>query len=308
MFEGRLDPQRIIIHLAGGATILFVCGYVLYSMLGTEKIEPCSERFPPATLMALRDPHGRLHTPIAFKSYIGRAQRGLVENARPSERDGPAGKEAVLQVRMDKGTSDGYSSKTIAGGVGFAWSPTSLQGATSACLAYDLYLPHDFDPGSGGLLPGLFAGKALRADQSADGQKSASARMVWGRDGKAGMLVQVPGASNSGNVINVRTHLPKGRWFPVRQEIVMNEPGESNGILRLWIDRKLALEQRNVLWRKEPGLALAGVISEVTYGGPRAPGGAPKTTVVQITPFGLSWQGDGKAASMKVSAASDTPR
>lgn len=304
MLEGKFDPKRIILHVSGAATILFVCGYVLYSLIDSPKVVACSGRYPPATIMAMADARGRLFSANEFKGYIGRAQRGLAENARPALRDGPDGKEPVLQVRMAKGSSDGYSQKTVPGGVGFAWSPSSLEASQSACLAYQLYFPHDFDPGSGGLLPGLYAGKPLRADQFADGQKSAAARLTWSRDGKAAAFVQVPGASHGGNLFSLRHTLPKGRWFPIEQEIVLNDPGQRNGILRLWLDRKLAFEQRNILWRQEPGLGLSGVISEIAYGGPRTAGGAPKTTIVQMTPFGLAWSGEVEVATSerKVSA------
>ena len=36
--------------------------------------------------------------------------------------------------------------------------------------------------------------------------------------------------------------LPKGRWVRIEQELVLNTPGQADGIARLWLDGDLKAE------------------------------------------------------------------
>lgn len=47
---------------------------------------------------------------------------------------------------------------------------------------------------------------------------------------------------------NVR--VPTDKWFEIRKRIVLNTPGENNGILQGWVDNVLHCDVRDVRWRQ----------------------------------------------------------
>ncbi len=76
----------------------------------------------------------------------------------------------------------------------------------------------------------------------------------------------------------------------ISNEIVLNTPGKTDGILRLWVDGDLKVERNDVLWRVNDQLTIAGVISDISYGHFKDPVLSPKDTSLQISPFELSWK------------------
>ena len=179
-----------------------------------------------------------------------------------------------------------------ASGISLVWTPPDLSGAGAACLSYSLWLPEDFPFGVAGTLPGLVGGES--PDKPAAGAKRTgfSARPVW-RDGGAGeVFVQLPGSSG-GQGISVdrgKFTLPRGRWVPVQQEVVLNTPGKADGILRLWVDRALRTEQTAVQWRTDETSLITGVVAEIGHGTPDRRAAAPQSTALRFTPFELRWQ------------------
>jgi len=64
-----------------------------------------------------------------------------------------------------------------------------------------------------------------------------------------------------------RGFLQKNRWYSVEQYVRLNVPGEKDGILRAWIDGRLAFEKEGLRFRIAPHLRIEQVWMNVYHGG-----------------------------------------
>lgn len=284
----QLNSKTIIFNAAAGLVLLVGFIYVLRSLFVSEVIPPCSTRYPGVTEFSLDNGNGPM-SPEQLVGTIGGSQRGVYRNARVVRVRGIESENA-LKVSMHP--DDPVADQSGEGnGIGFLWSPTSMNDATSVCLAYSVYLPKDFDFANGGVLPGLYAGTPTRLGETADGKASASQRLVWRSEGMVNVYTQLPGdETNGGTYLNGRGKpLEKGRWIRLEQEAVLNTPGKSNGLSRVWVDGELLLDKRRLEWRKEDALKLKGVLADVAYGNHRGPALPPKQTAIYVSPLQLRW-------------------
>lgn len=67
----------------------------------------------------------------------------------------------AMEVRLKR--SNGEEDDQQRSGMGYSWNPRQLAAAVSACLSYSIWLPQDFNFGSGGALPG-FVSTTERSD------------------------------------------------------------------------------------------------------------------------------------------------
>lgn len=61
--------------------------------------------------------------------------------------------------------------------------------------------------------------------------------------------------------------LEKNRWYSVEQYVRMNTPGKNDGVLRAWIDGKLAFEKTDMRYRDVPDLRIETLWMNVYHGG-----------------------------------------
>jgi hypothetical protein len=61
--------------------------------------------------------------------------------------------------------------------------------------------------------------------------------------------------------------LERNRWYCVEQYVRLNTPGERDGVVRAWIDGRLAFERTDVRFRNVPTLAIETVWMDVYHGG-----------------------------------------
>lgn len=64
-----------------------------------------------------------------------------------------------------------------------------------------------------------------------------------------------------------RGFLENNRWYNVEQYLKMNTPGEKDGILRAWVDGRLAFEKTDVRFRKIDKLKIEQIWMNVYHGG-----------------------------------------
>ena len=81
--------------------------------------------------------------------------------------------------------------------------------------------------------------------------------------------------------------LPRGRWVSVDQEVILNTPGKSDGVLRVWLDGRLSFENRTVAFRTDAAAAVRGILAEVAHA--RQPGARDDASPVLVTPFEFRW-------------------
>jgi hypothetical protein len=71
----------------------------------------------------------------------------------------------------------------------------------------------------------------------------------------------------------------------VEQEIALNSKGAGDGILRLWIDGKLRIENRSLALKSDSSPGFSGVVADIGYA---HSAGDPVT--LKVSPFVVQWQ------------------
>jgi hypothetical protein len=301
--------STILFNATGIGLGVFLAGYVIKAALITESAPICSPRYSSAMEFALNSETGTAMTPIELQARTGFQSWGLLENASVVEGAG-APQSSVMQVALHEGTGSIYQEGVKPGGVRYQWNPSGMNGAAAACLTYSVWMPEEFDFGQGGVLPGLFGGEKYDPKARANGTNGFAARFVWRNGGLGELSVQIPdlaalNAEKGGGKIDVDFpvdptalsvtigsagfFLPRGRWMSFEQELVLNSPGQADGLVRLWMDGVLRVEKTGLVWRTDETLTLTGVTGDVSYGGLDSDAVAPADTAIQISPISVRW-------------------
>jgi hypothetical protein len=142
---------------------------------------------------------------------------------------------------------------------GAQWKTILPNPVEEACLSYRVKFSEGFDFVRGGKLPGLAGGTAPSGSVQADGFNGWTGRLMWRTNfsGTPGQPEQVTSGGisyakhvNSGfnqdgrqedrvfweNADGTNTVLNSGVWYEIRQRVVMNTPGQKDGILQIWLD------------------------------------------------------------------------
>jgi hypothetical protein len=286
------SPNRLtlIVPTAGIGIGVVVVVYVVMSALTTISASPCSTRYPAPTEWALRTETGETLSPIELQARAGLSEWGFLENVQVQHLDGQS-PPLVLAVKLAKGTSSAFQTKSPTGGAGFRWAPASMRNATAACLSYGLWLPDDFDFGAAGSLPGLYGGFSYDPLATPDGKNGFAMRLMWREGGAGEVNVQIPGEGGNNLPIGLGTFtFPRGRWINIEEEVVLNAPSASDGLVRLWVDGTLKVERQELAWRSDDALKISGLLAEVAYGGVDSEAVAPNETALRLTPFAIRWQ------------------
>jgi hypothetical protein len=257
------------------------------SVLMPAPIPPCSDRYHSMTSFAL-ERGGAVLTTAELQAGLGGKDVGVIDNITiANAKDAPAA--VAMTVRLQKASMSVEGVVTeFKGGTTFPWAPRPVQGKTSACLSYHVLLPADFEFHRGGVLPGI------AGTDGAEQGDSFLARLAWRAKTGGGVTVRVTenGTTRASLAERQTFDLPRGRWVKIEQEVVVNTPRSSDGILRVWIDGSLALERTDISYRSQSAVTVAGVSVDVFRGsGPDdVQAAAGKDAKVQLSPFELRWQ------------------
>jgi hypothetical protein len=162
----------------------------------------------------------------------------------------------------------------------------------AACLQYQVFFPADFAFAKGGKLPGLYGGRNEKGE-SASGcrpgveEDGFSTRYMWREKGAGSLYAYLPGKSEScGKYIGKGSwHFTPGAWTTLEQEVVLNDPGSSNGTLRVWVNGKPVIAQPNVVLRNTDDISIDGIFFVSFFGGKEPEWASPKDQ--QVTFAGL---------------------
>lgn len=206
------------------------------------------------------------------------AKLTLIENQRT--RQAPAS----LLVRFPKGAINPGHLTAPRGGLGLRWTPTTLRTADRACVSYRLRVADDFPFQKGGKLPGLIGGSAPMGGRRATGETGFSLRLMWRRGGRGEIYAYIPGHPTGRGLSLARGafQITRGKDVQVSQEVVLNQVGSADGIIRLWIDGNLVIELTDVIIREHGSVRVDGVAVESFFGGKSASWAAPHATWLQL--------------------------
>ncbi len=269
-------PSTTVILLNGAVALIAVASIVTMgrSMLGTDA-ESCRVRYDNTVQWTLLRDDGQLLTTSDLQARLGATDWGLMDR--------------VSVVKVDRGSAlavdlAGGRPAAQSHGAGFEWGPQSAERVVAACASYAVKLDPKFDFAAGGRLPGLLGGPT-GSDRKAP--EAFSARLGWNDKGQLDVHAQLMGSWSPIQNERSSSELPRGRWVAIDQEIVLNTPGQSNGVLRVWLDGNLHFESRKVAFRPDAGSAVRGVLAEVAY--TRQPSAREATSPVLVTPFEFRW-------------------
>jgi hypothetical protein len=278
-------PSTTALLLNGAVALIAVASIVTMSrsIFGGNEAESCRARYPNAVQWSLQRDDGGLLTASDLQARLGATDWGLMDRVTVVKADHGAG--SALAVDLSGGRSPAQSAQSQSAGAGFEWAPQSAGPVAAACASYAFRLDSQFEFAAGGRLPGLLGGPSGSKRAASE---AFSVRLAWDDKGKLDILSHMPGVS-APRVANERpaTELPRGRWVSVDQEVVLNTPGRSDGIVRVWLDGMLHFESRKVAFRTDANAAVRGVLAEVAYA--RPPGARKAEPPVLVTPFEFRW-------------------
>jgi len=143
-----------------------------------------------------------------------------------------------------------------------------------------------FDWAEGGKMPGLRGGipgiEIGGGTFSPDGVKTL---LMWQKPPESnpdvsGLIVYVywqgqqfqpantgSNARNYGDAVRVGVNMVRGRWYHIRQRVVMNTPGQNDGKLQMWVDGVPRVDQ-SYMWRRAGATwGIHGLLVSMFHGG-----------------------------------------
>lgn len=146
----------------------------------------------------------------------------------------------------------------------------------AAELRYTLRFSEGFEFVKGGKLPGLCGGpENVSGGRPADGHNGFSARLMWRRDGRGEAYVyhmDQPERYGHSFPFPDEFRFPTGQAVRVRLAVSMNDPGQGNGVLRVWMTlpesaERLVVERKDLRWRAVDTLGVDSLYFETFHGG-----------------------------------------
>ena len=284
----RLPATKFIVfNAAAGLVGVAALVAAVRSVLIPATVAPCTERYHSMTGFAL-ERAGVTLTAADLQASLGGKDVGVIDNVTIGPvKDAPA--PLALSVALGKApASSQQGSAESKGGATFPWEPRVLQGKASACLSYQVLLPASFDVHRGGALPGIGG-----ADTGEQGDKFL-ARLAWRPKSTGGAIVRITenGTTRALPAEREGFEFPRGKWVKLEQEVVLNTPKKSDGVLRVWVDGTLAIDRSDMSYRAKPDVTISGVSVDVFYGSSPddVQAAPPKDAKVWLTPFEVRWQ------------------
>ncbi|KAF7729638.1 hypothetical protein EC973_004011 [Apophysomyces ossiformis] len=192
----------------------------------------------------------------------------------------------VMKVLYASGSYSPSGTKTgkgSTGGTEFYSTPFGNQSYDSALLRYDLAFDENFPWVQGGKLPGIFGGPpgvGCSGGDQASGSNCFSVRLMWREAGAGEAYAYVPtddnlckqplvmcnsdyGITISRGLINFK----KKQWTTLEIYIKVNDPSQSNGILQVWQDGSLRINQNALRYRTSNAIAVSSMMFSTFFGG-----------------------------------------
>jgi len=180
-----------------------------------------------------------------------------------------------------------------------------------AILNYRIKFKSGFDFVKGGKLPGLAGGDTPTGGDPANGIDGWSGRFMWKTDkrrwhGTTRQQTAYPisyakyfksGSKQDGSLADranwqgrnsIRSVFKPGVWYSIRQRVKMNDPGVANGILQIWLNDELVLDQQDRTIRLKPQLKIDCMYFSTFFGGSDNQWSTSKDETIYFDDFEIS--------------------
>jgi len=176
----------------------------------------------------------------------------------------------------------------------------SFESATEVLLSYGVYFEPGFDFNRGGKLPGLYGGTTPEVAYGCSGGRKEgrdqcfSLRLMWRRKGDGEIYAYLPVSDANKEVLsNVppRSELNPdfgysvgrgawrfvpGQWAVVAQRVKLNDVGECNGEIDIWVNGQKVICVAGIVIRQDPDTVFRGAHFQTFFGGHTAEWASPK--------------------------------
>ena len=174
------------------------------------------------------------------------------------------------------------------GGTQF-YATLNISPQTKLRLSYYVRFSPDFNFVKGGKLPGLYGGTATSGGNIPDGTNGFSTRYMWRRKGAGEVYAYLPTSEKYGTSLGRGNwDFQPGKWYKIEQEVSLNQPGKSNGVIQVWVNNQEVLTLKNLLFRTSKNLKIEGIFFSTFFGGSDYSWATPKDVYVDFTTFSIS--------------------
>lgn len=286
--------RKYLYNIAGGGLLAIVVVFALKQSFIKDDTPLCESRYSGGVLFSLARRGGEPLATSDLQARLGGSDWGIGENSQIVEAKGaPTGFALQVDLRRQSPASGEQSARRS--GVGFTWTPHTLEQARAACLTYYVGVAPDFHAGLGGRLPAIVGGASNRATSSgiAEG-KGFAVNMAWRSDLALDVVSQQvddDGKRRPTTLDYGKLKLRPGAWVRIDQEVVLNDPSRRDGVLRVWVDGKLRLERTDMRFRDAGDQRFLGLQAD-TYNTRTGLDWQPsmKDTWLRMSPFELRLQ------------------
>ncbi|KII89387.1 polysaccharide lyase family 14 protein [Plicaturopsis crispa FD-325 SS-3] len=225
-----------------------------------------------------------------------------------------AGKEAI-QAHYPKGAY-ALTNEPIGGLSFYAPGPKDIDITTAkeATLGYSVYFPSDFDFNLAGKLPGLYGGDTAEGSISCSGgSRSAacfSARLMWRQNGTGELYTYLPPYTDSKFAANKKVcdvkpmsdcnptygasvgrgsySFTPGSWTTVSQRVKLNDAGQANGEIELFVGGKSVVNVDGLILRDSAAGRMRGIQMQTFFGGHTSEYASPKDQDAYFSDFSVA--------------------
>ncbi|KAI7893720.1 uncharacterized protein EV154DRAFT_536893 [Mucor mucedo] len=193
----------------------------------------------------------------------------------------------VLKVNYPAGSYAPVGTKNnnsgVKGGAEFFTNVNHDTMYNTALLSYDLAFDSSFDWVKGGKLPGIYGGSpgdGCSGGEKATGANCFSVRLMWRDSGAGEAYAYIPtsdklcsskqvtcnsdyGTSFSRGVIRFST----AKWTHIDMYIKLNTGSNTNGILQVWQDGSLMINQQHLQFRSSDAVGMSSTMFSTFFGG-----------------------------------------
>lgn len=251
---------------------------------------PCTKRYG-KPVFAPKIPPSMDAGTLLSKVFVAQPTYGFPDNVTIT----PLGinGDGRLRIRYPKGSIAPSSTGQPIGGLGFYSAGNLPKNSQAVCLRYRLKFTSDFDFRKGGKLPGLYGGaNPPSGGARPKGDDGFTVRLMWRKDGAGEIYLYAPNmkpdSANGGMQLGTgKFAFPRDAWTDIQLETVLNTPGHSDGVIRLWINETPAIFVKGVRFRQSAKLPISGLMFSTFFGGHDAGFEARKTEYAEFAVFRL---------------------
>ena len=115
-----------------------------------------------------------------------------------------------------------------------------------------------------------------------------STRYMWRRQGDGEVYAYLPTSRKHGTSMGRGNwQFQPGKWYQLEQEVILNQPGKSNGQIRVWLNDKKVLDQGGLMFRTANSLKIEGIFFSTFFWGGDASWATPQDVYADFAKFSV---------------------